>query len=265
MNEAIVKTPLDLRNQDSGKIDSNEGIYEKNEGYFNLLAYIFSNAVSGEIMAVENYSEMVMLMSDTEGKIEAVKQSYDESKHIRMLSNLGKRFSLDVMQEIIEPQWFNIRRYFSSAVQKKDLISCLIIQDLLTEGMAIVLYRILQRDTDSETAVTARKILEDEEEHLNLGLNRIRRFVSASPEEAHESLSWSHYRVMPELFSMVSTNCHFLCDRLGLDCSSLSLSNLKTDINSVRLEALELHMEILDRAGFDPKITAPLIAKMQSY
>ena len=30
MNEAIVKTPLDLRNQDSGKIDSNEGIYEKN-------------------------------------------------------------------------------------------------------------------------------------------------------------------------------------------------------------------------------------------
>lgn len=255
--------PIDLRSISRREVLGTE--HNKSDGYFNLLAYIASNAIAGEIMAVENYSEMVPLMPDTESKIETVKQAHEESKHIQMLASLGKRHDYNVMREIVEPQWFNIRRHFSTAVQNKDLAACLVIQDLMTETMAIVLYRTLVRQGDPDTAALANKILDDELEHLEIGLARIRSLIAQDPEGVHESLKWAHHRVMPELFSMVSTGCHFLCDRLNIDCASLSLGDLKTDIDEIRIEALDTYVETLDKADFDPVVTAALIESMQTY
>ncbi|WP_023628500.1 ferritin-like fold-containing protein [Pseudomonas soli] len=255
--------PIDLRSASRREVLGAE--HDKSDGYFNLLAYIASNAIAGEIMAVENYSEMVPLMPDTESKIETVKQAHEESKHIQMLASLGKRHDYNVMREIVEPQWFNIRRHFSTAVQNKDLAACLVIQDLMTETMAIVLYRTLVRQGDPDTAALANKILDDELEHLEIGLARIRSLIAQDPEGVHESLKWAHHRVMPELFSMVSTSCHFLCDRLNIDCGALTLGDLKTDIDEIRMEALDTYVETLDKADFDPVVTASLIESMQSY
>jgi len=255
--------PIDLRSASRRDVLGTE--HNKGDGYFNLLAYIASNAIAGEIMAVENYSEMVPLMPDTESKIETVKQAHEESKHIQMLASLGKRHDYNVMREIVEPQWFNIRRHFSTAVQNKDLAACLVIQDLMTETMAIVLYRTLVRQGDPDTSALASKILDDELEHLEIGLARIRSLIAQDPEGVHESLKWAHHRVMPELFSMVSTSCHFLCDRLNIDCGALSLGDLKTDIDEIRIEALDTYVETLDKADFDPVVTAALIESMQTY
>jgi fatty aldehyde decarbonylase len=255
--------PIDLRSVSRREVLGTE--HNKSDGYFNLLAYIASNAIAGEIMAVENYSEMVPLMPDTESKIETVKQAHEESKHIQMLASLGKRHDYNVMREIVEPQWFNIRRHFSTAVHNKDLAACLVIQDLMTETMAIVLYRTLVRQGDPDTAALANKILDDELEHLEIGLSRIRGLIAKDPEGVHESLKWAHHRVMPELFSMVSTSCHFLCDRLNIDCGALTLGDLKTDIDEIRIEALDTYVETLDKADFDPVVTAALIESMQTY
>ncbi|MGY6518377.1 MAG: ferritin-like fold-containing protein [Lysobacteraceae bacterium] len=255
--------PADLR--PTSRRETIQDAHAKPDSYFDLLAYIASNAVAGEIMAVENYSEMVPLMPDTESKIEAVKQAFEETKHIRMLASLGKRHDYDVMREIVEPQWFNIRRHFSTAVANRDLAACLLTQDLMTETMAIVLYRTLKAQGDPDTSALAAKILEDELEHLEIGLARIRAMREADPEGVAESLRWAHHRVMPELFSMVSTSCHFLCDRLNIDCGALSLGDLRTDIDAIRIEALDAYVETLDRAGFEPEVTAPLIESMQSY
>ena len=62
--------------------DSRAERHGKDKRYFDLMAYIVSNTISGEIMAVENYSEMVPLMGSTDAKIETVKQATEESKHI---------------------------------------------------------------------------------------------------------------------------------------------------------------------------------------
>lgn len=260
---ADIAEPVDLR--PAGRRMELQANHDKSDGYFNLISYIASNAIAGEVMAVENYSEMVPLMPDTESKIDTVKQAYEESKHIRMLASLGKRHDYQVMREIVEPQWFNIRRHFSTAVQNRDLPACLVIQDLMTETMAIVLYRTLKREGDPDTSALAARILEDEIEHLGIGLARIRAMLEEDSQQVHQSLKWAHHRVMPELFSMVSTSCHFLCDRLNIDCGALSLGELKTDIDAIRVEALDAYVETLDAAGFDPAVTAPLIESMQAY
>ncbi|MDB5904148.1 MAG: hypothetical protein JWM26_3026, partial [Betaproteobacteria bacterium] len=51
-------------------VEQKAGPEQRDKGYFNLLSYIVSNAISGEIMAVENYSDMVHLMPDSSTRIE---------------------------------------------------------------------------------------------------------------------------------------------------------------------------------------------------
>ncbi len=105
-----------------------------NSKYTELLSYVVSNAVAGEIMAVENYSDMVALFSDVDAKLEAVDQAREEGRHIRQLTSLGKRLDFEVKQRIIEPEWKAIRATFREAVANGDLPACLVIQDLMTES-----------------------------------------------------------------------------------------------------------------------------------
>lgn len=240
---------------------------EREKGYRDLLSYIVSNAVAGEIMAVENYSQMVHLMPDTASKIETVDQCREECKHIQLLGKLGKSLDFTVEKRIVEPQWNAIRRHFAEAAERGDLVACHIVQDLMTESMAIVLYRTLagESDTDPQTAAVASRILEDELVHLEMGTSRIRAALSRDSSEVHDSLIWAHHRVMPELFSMVSTSCHFLCDELGVDCGSLQLSAIATDIDALRAKALDRYVETLDQVGFDTRIVNRLVASMAAY
>jgi fatty aldehyde decarbonylase len=237
----------------------------KDQRYFDLMAYIVSNTISGEIMAVENYCEMVPMMPTTDAKIETVKQAHEESKHIKMLASLGKRLDYPVKTAIVEPQWLKVRSHFSDAVKKKDLAACLIIQDLMTETMAIVLYKTLCRASDPDTTQVAGLILNDELEHLQIGARRIKAMVDLDSAAVHDSLVWAHHRVMPEMFSMISTSCHSLCAQLSVDCGGIGLDSIATDIEELRVQALDAYMETLELVGFDHKVTMPLIASMSSY
>jgi len=240
---------------------------QRDEGYFNLLSYIVSNAIAGEVMAIENYSEMVHLMPTVQTKIETVHQAKEECKHILLLSKLGTSLEFGVARKIVEPQWNNIRKHFSAAVNRKDLPACLIIQDLMTESMAILLYTTLSKesDTDAQTATVAGNILKDELAHLEIGINRLKGLLAEDADKVNDALVWAHHRVMPELFGMISTSCFFLCDELSLDCGSLRLASIKTDIDTLKIEALQRYIQTLDSVGFDPAVTNPLIASMSAY
>ena len=239
----------------------------RDERYDQLLSYILSNAVAGEVMAIQNYSDMVGLMPDTASRIEAVAQAHEECKHIGLLAKLGRSRGIFVADEIIEPPWKAIRAHFRAAVRREDLTSCLIIQDLMTESMAIVLYRTLAREADADprTARVVGAILKDELEHLEIGIRRIGERLGRDAGVVHSALVWCHPRVMPELFKLASTHCESLCDVIGVDCASLDLSVLRTDIDSLRAAAVEQYVTSLDRAGFDGGFVNDLVASMSEY
>lgn len=253
-------------------VTSSEAVQQKpdddsrEQGYWDLISYIVSNAIAGEIMAIENYSDMVPLMPDVPAKIEAIEQAAEETKHIQMLSTLGSRLDFGVQRRIVEPPWHEIRRQFRRAVKKKDLAACLIMQDLMTETMAIMLYKTLagEADTDPRTAKVAETILADELDHLEIGITRVKALLAEDPDAVHESLIWAHHKVMPELFSMISTSCDSLCDELSLDCGSLRLASLRTDLDTLRARALDQYIGTLDAVGFDVGVSNKLIATLAS-
>ena len=89
--------------------------------------------------------------------------------------------------------------------------------------------------------------------------------MAQDSEGVHDALVWAHHRVMPELFGMISTSCAFLCDELNIDCGSLTLKDIKSDIDTLRVEALEQYIDTLDKVGFEPTVTNALVASMASY
>jgi fatty aldehyde decarbonylase len=233
--------------------------------YLDLLAYVVSNAIAGEIMAIDNYTSMVSLLSDTDEKIETVMQAKDEAKHVQALAKLGRRLDFPTRRRIIEPQWRRVGAYVAEQAARGDLASCIIAQDIMVETMAVVAYRTLQRNTDIDTTKLAANILEDELAHLQIGIDRLKAMLDRDDKLVHERLRQTHEVVMPELFSMISYRCHSLCGDLGVVCSNIGLDSIRTDIDAVRVEALDTYMEKLDRVGFDTKVTAPLIAQLEEF
>src|SRR5690349_8954674 len=100
---------------------SNTGAMPRSSGYLQLLSYVVSNAREGEIMAVENYSEMVHLLPDTESKIETVGQAKEECKHIALLEKLSATVGFPILPTLVQAQWKNVRANFHESVTKKNV------------------------------------------------------------------------------------------------------------------------------------------------
>lgn len=241
--------------------------FPRSDGYLKLLSFVVSNARKGEIMAIENYSEMVPLMPDTESKIETVNQAKEECKHILLLEKLADYIGFPIDESMVEPQWADVRRHFHESARKKNLAACLIIQDLMVESLAIGLYKVFASaaNGDAETQRIADNLLKDELEHLDLGIRRIQGLMEKDSDAVHDTLVWAHHKVMPYLFDMVHQSCNFLCVNQDLDCDIVDKGNVYIDLDLLKIASLEHYVEMLDRANFDMKITNQLIAGMASY
>lgn len=234
--------------------------------YDALLSYVLSNAVAGEIMAVDNYSDMVSLFSDIDQKLAAVTQAREEGRHIRQLASLGTRVGFDVQQRIIEPEWKAVRAAFRDAVSRGDLAACLVIQDVMVESMAIVTYRSLAGadgiETDAATARTASAILDDELEHLEIGVARLRALRDEDAGAVDRAVTWAHPLVMPQLLSLATTSCESLCDVLEVDCATLDPDLIGADLDLIRSRAATQYGDALDRIGIPTEISDGLLADL---
>lgn len=236
------------------------------DGYQALLSYVLSNAAAGEIMAVDNYSDMVSLFDSVDEKLDAVGQAREEGRHIRQLTSLGRRIGFDVQQRIIEPEWTAVRSAFRDAVGRGDLAACLVIQDVMVESMAIVTYRSLSGAdgirTDDATARAAAAILDDELEHLEIGIARLQAIRGRDPVTVDRAVSWAHPLVMPQLMSLASTSCASLCDVLSVDCGALDPRLIGADLDLIRARAATQYADALDRIGVPADISDALLGDL---
>lgn len=248
------------------RLTSRRGATERDATYSALLSYVLSNAAAGEIMAVDNYSDMVSLFHDVDEKLAAVNQAREEGRHIRQLASLGTRVGFPVAQRIVEPQWKAVRAAFGEAVTRGDLAACLVIQDVMVESMAIVTYRTLAGadgvETDPATARTVSAILDDELEHLEIGIARLQALRDHDPEAVDRAVTWAHPLVMPQLLSLASTSCESLCDVLSVDCATLDPDIVGADLGLVRARAANQYADALDRIGIPMELSDILLGDL---
>jgi hypothetical protein len=179
---------------------------DRDERRFDLLCHVFANAVAGEVLAIENDSQMVHLLPTASARIEMVNRAAAESRHAILLSRLARDLALQMPRRLVEPLWLAIRRQFSAAIAREDLAACLIIQDVIAESMTIPLYErlALSDDLDARAAGVAENILCEVHENLEIGIWRLRTLLSEDSEAVSDALRWAHHRVMPALSAPVA-------------------------------------------------------------
>jgi fatty aldehyde decarbonylase len=223
------------------------------------LALVVSGAIAGELVAVDNYCEMVPLIADVELKLRTLEQVRTEALHVTQLTSLFRSFGDAAAAPAPDPRWKRLRRDFSAAVKRADLAACNIIQDLMLPTMGIVLYRALACDTVA--APVAQRILHDQSTHLDQGIAHVRALLRRDPKAVHNSLAWANRRAMPGLVGLVSAGCHALCAASALRGDEVDDSEAAAaELEGLRADALDAYWDTLDRAGFDEKSTLPLIA-----
>lgn len=239
-------------------------IIPREPGYLRLLSFIVSSARQGEIVAVENYSEMVALMPDTAGKIETVTQAKEECKHILLLEKLAGYVGFPICESVLESQWQTVRHHFQSAARKRNLAGCLIIQHLMVESVAIGLYQVFASSTngDAGTQHIAANLLQDELDHLKIGIRQIQRLMDGDSGKVHDSLLWAHHRVMPSLFEVVQQSCDFLRCNKELDCDAVDGHSYSVEIESLKVASHDHYVAMLNQVGFESRISNQLIASM---
>lgn len=241
----------------------------KSKEYWDLLAFMISNSISGEIIATENYALLVPLLDDIDEKIEASHQSYIESKHVQRLLILADRLNLPSVKAVVEPEWFSIRKNYNAAVARKDVAACFIAQDIMIESLAITAYKGLvgvgNASTDPDTSMTVEKILEDEIEHFEIGIERLKQLLQEDPEKTHDALIWAHHRILPDVINMVQDGCTYLCDELGIQCGSFGLEEINASTQNGREDMIRRYVDTLGRIGFDKKVVNSLLSGLTCY
>jgi hypothetical protein len=226
-----------------------------------LLSYILSNAAASEVVAVENYSQMVHLMPTKHAKIEAVGVAHIKGQHVLLLSNISRVLNIAVESHSAEPRWRGIRRHFAAAITRQDLASCLIIQDVMAKVLSISLYEALAAaEIDQQTAGITANILGDEFEHLEIGIWRLRSMLAADEEGVIDGLRWAHYRVMQEVQDINDLSCDDCYEDPGKNCGNVAFDRGGTDIAELRKCAVERYHEILFSL-FDAAVVRPLLAR----
>ena len=225
------------------------------------LALVVSGAIAGELVAIDNYCEMVPLIGDVDLKLRTLEQARTEAMHVTLLTDLYRSLGAAGAASAPDPRWKRLRRDFSAAVERADLAACSIVQDLMLATMGVVLFRALARN--AEAAPVAERILHDGLAHLDEGIARIRALLRRDPKRVHSSLVWANRRVMPGLVGMVSAGSQALCaDPASHDDEAAGSARAAAELEGLRADALDAYRDTLDRAGFDDPSTLPLIASI---
>ncbi|MCL1125687.1 long-chain fatty aldehyde decarbonylase [Shewanella surugensis] len=108
-------------------------------------------------------------------------EAQEELSHACMLEKLANKLDVPFANKILEPEWYTVLNYFKEKVKDNYFINCFIIQEVMMESLAIVIYEVLSGDgtiTDAETAKLGKHILKDEISHVDYGVDFLKQEIA---------------------------------------------------------------------------------------
>lgn len=104
-----------------------------------------------------------------------LQQQKEEDLHLELLTNyVGEHPRPDVL---ISPHLKKLDTIMAQAIQKRDYVECIFIQNFIVEGLNISLLRELEHHTDGYLSELSGIILKDEIHHMEFGVTELQRIL----------------------------------------------------------------------------------------
>lgn len=224
---------------------------------------VLAQAVTGELIAVLNYTSLSEICEDPEEVAEALEHADGERGHAAAFTAEGKKLGLDVPNNVNAKYWKRLRAAFLLQVDARDFIGCLIIQEVMLESFAVASYRRVGQVAPGSLGTTFAAIASEEEEHIDHSIAILRADRTLDVQKFDDKVHALHMDVMTTLAEMLARedkDGH--CELCHGDCVKQSLPQVGLTTGELRGAALQHYLKTLDLLGLPGDMTLAWVAKL---
>ena len=224
---------------------------------------VLAQAVTGELVAAMNYAALAAICDDPQEADEAREHAAIERAHATAFMAAGRKIGVDVVSNVDGKHWKRLREAFMRCVEERDIIGCLIVQEIMLESFALASYTRVAIVAPGSLGKVFAAIAADEQEHADHAMGILKAERDANPDRFDDKLHRLHLEVMTTLAKMLAKECkdgH--CEVCQSSCVKPDLIEVNLSAAVLRGVSLQQYLKTLDALGLPGEITLAWIAQL---
>lgn len=238
------------------------------EQYQRFYRIVTSQAVVGETVGIDHYARMIGLARDPAERLALLEDAWRERAHLRSMEEVARQVGVDpaIAEARRDPYWRQIRAAFDEQAAAGDLPALYVIQDVVLEAYALVLYEALAKVLEGGHGERAARIADDEAAHLAAGVRELAAAYAAEPERTLARVEFANERVARVLATWVQVDdCQPICGVCGMVggvCAKEDLRAAGIDVEALQPTFADRYGDALRAAGLPPERVARWLARL---
>ncbi len=224
---------------------------------------VLAQAVTGELIAVLNYSSLAEICTDPAEIADALEHAEGERGHAAAFTAEGKKLGIDVPNNVDAKYWKRLRSAFLRQIEARDFIGCLIIQEVMLESFAVASYKRVGRVAPGSMGTTFASIAAEEEDHIDHAMSILRAERALDVQRFDDKVHALHLDVMTTLAEMLAredTDGH--CELCHGSCVKQSLPEVGLSTAELRGASLQHYLNTLDALGLPGEMTLAWVSQL---
>jgi len=216
---------------------------------------VLATGDDGELVAAMNYTSLSEICDDPEQVAMHWEHAEGERGHAAAFAAEGRKIGVDVSNNVDAKHWKRLRDAFMRCITGRDLIGCLIVQEIMLESFAVASYARVGKVAPGSLGKTFASIAVStkEAEHIDHAMAILRTERALDGQRFDDKVYRLHLDVMTTLAEMLARECkHGHCEVCHGSCVKPSLSVVSLSAAELRGASLQQYLKTLDTAG-DPR------------
>jgi fatty aldehyde decarbonylase len=218
--------------------------------YGNVYRDVIGHSVTGEAIGIEHYSRMIPLTDSIEERLDLLEDAYREKAHLMGMRQVAENLGLTAKSDLNGYYWRQVRAAFRERSEAGDLLGCYVMQDIVLEAFAVVMYEAVIPGSTPFAAGVVRAIAGEERTHLAHGIRALKAAYAKDPEGVRERVAFANERVARVLSEWTRPEqCGISCGVCATTCAKHDLPLIEVDLASVQARFLEDYGRALREIG----------------
>ena len=224
---------------------------------------VLAQAMTGELLAVMNYTSLAEICDDPEEAADALEHAQIERGHAAAFAAEGRKIGVDVTNNVHARHWKRLREAFLRCIPERDLIGCLIVQEIMLESFAVASYARVGKVAPGSLGKTFARIAAEEEDHVDHAMSILRTERALDAPRFDDKVYRLHLDVMTTLAMMLAKECKVgHCEVCHANCVKPSLFDVSLSAAELRGASLEQYLKTLDMLGIPGEVTLAWVTQL---
>jgi fatty aldehyde decarbonylase len=224
---------------------------------------ILSYAITGELIGMANYADMVALLDDPGDQMDAVDHADTERRHAETFRRAAHSAGHAPIVNLRAQGWREVRQAFREHVRQNDLTACLIMQEVMMESFAVALYQAVAEVADAPLAAVFKAVGDEEAGHVDHAVAELSHALAQDRAGFEAKVERLNGEVMHYLAHMLAkrddTGPCGLCQG---HCLKEAVATVGLDRAALRGRAIRQYLQTLDRIGVSGERSLAWVARL---